>query len=174
MIVVLHNSATHKTFGRQSEHGQSMVEFAFLLLPFLFATIAVIEIGRAWSVKQAITNAAREGARVLVLPYGEGRSCPDIDCTSAAGVEAAARNTVKFYLSSAGIGTESPITEITLVREVLDSNGVVTTEPLGAEPQSGDLVGVKIRYEYSSILQGFFAADTGMINLGGMSVMRHE
>jgi hypothetical protein len=47
--------------------GQAMVEFA-LILPFLaFFLMAIIEIGRAWNIKQVVTDASREGARLAVV-----------------------------------------------------------------------------------------------------------
>ena len=47
--------------------GQALAEFA-LILPVLFLLIAgIIEFGRAWNIKQAVTDAAREGARYTVI-----------------------------------------------------------------------------------------------------------
>ena len=79
-----------------------MVEFA-LLLPIFFALVfSIIEIGRAWAVKQALTISAREGARVLVLPYGAG-----LIFTSESDVQQAAVARVNSYLNSAGVPTGS-------------------------------------------------------------------
>jgi Flp pilus assembly protein TadG len=157
-----------------TERGQSLVEFAFLLLPFLVITIGIIEIGRAWSVKQAVTNAAREGARILLLPYGTDQNCPDIDCSSANGIRAAALQTTQDFLRNAGLTIEEPVTQITLVRQTTESDGTITTEPLSGEMASGDLVGLRIRHQYTSLVQGFFSSDEATINMVGVSVMRHE
>jgi Flp pilus assembly protein TadG len=47
--------------------GQALAEFA-LILPVLFLLIAgIIEFGRAWNIKQALTDASREGARYAVV-----------------------------------------------------------------------------------------------------------
>lgn len=156
------------------ERGQSIVEFALLLLPFLIVTIGIIEIGRAWSVKQAVTNAAREGSRILLLPVGPDQNCPDIDCTSFSGVQSAALNVVRSFLSNAGISTDSPVTQISFIRQRLDSSGNVQTEILNGQVQSGDLIGVQITHQYSSLIHGFFTGDEASINLVGMSIMRHE
>jgi len=52
---------------RRTRRGQALVEFA-LLLPFLLLLLlGVIEMGRAWNVKQVLTDAAREGARLAVV-----------------------------------------------------------------------------------------------------------
>lgn len=151
-----------------------MVEFSLLLLPFLFMMIGIIEISYAWSAKQAVTNAAREGTRVLLLPYGIDQNCPDIDCSSAESVQNAALQTVRNFLQTSGIKTEAPLTQISLVRQRIETNGDITSEPLLGDIQSGEWVGVEIRYQYSSVIQGFLSADTGTITLRGMSVMRHE
>lgn len=151
-----------------------MVEFALLLLPFLIVTIGIIEIGRAWAVKQAITNAAREGARVLMLPYGLDQHCPDIDCSSAASLQDAALATTRSFLANAGVSTDAELTQIALIRESLQDNGTIITEPLSGTMQNGDLVGVRITHQYMSVVQGFFTADSATINLVGVSVLRHE
>lgn len=159
---------------RISERGESMVEFALLLLPFLIVTIGIIEIGRAWSIKQAVTNAAREGSRILLLPYGSNQTCPDIDCGSAESLQAAALQTTRDFLSNAGLTTTAPITQITLLRQTLEANGTISSEPLSGTIQSGDLVGIQVRYQYTSLVQGFFTNDSPTINLVGTSIMRHE
>ena len=52
---------------RVGERGQALAEFA-LVLPIILLFIAgVVEMGRAWNVKQVVTDAAREGARWTVV-----------------------------------------------------------------------------------------------------------
>lgn len=157
-----------------TQRGQSMVEFAFLLLPFLLTTIAVIELGRAWTVKQGLTNAAREGARVLIIPFGTNRTCPDIDCSTAVSINVAAIETTRFHLNNLGISTDLSVTEITTIREVVNDDGSVTVQPLVDEPSRGEYVGIRIKYKYSSLIQGLFSGDSSTINMMGTSVMRHE
>lgn len=48
--------------------GQSLVEFALLLPVFLMLVMGALDIARAYSVLQIVTNASREGARVGILP----------------------------------------------------------------------------------------------------------
>jgi Flp pilus assembly protein TadG len=51
----------------RNRRGQALTEFA-LVMPILFLLIAgIIEFGRAWNIKQAVTDAAREGARYVVV-----------------------------------------------------------------------------------------------------------
>ena len=64
----------------RNERGQALAEFA-LVLPLVLLFIAgIIEMGRAWNIKQAVTDAAREGARYTVVK--------DPDITSLTQVQA--------------------------------------------------------------------------------------
>ena len=49
------------------ERGQALAEFALVLPLILFFIAGIIEFGRAWNIKQAVTDAAREGARYTVV-----------------------------------------------------------------------------------------------------------
>jgi Flp pilus assembly protein TadG len=48
--------------------GQSLIEFALVLPMLLVLVFGIVEFGNAWRHYQLITNTAREGARVAVLP----------------------------------------------------------------------------------------------------------
>jgi Flp pilus assembly protein TadG len=49
------------------QRGQALAEFAIVLPLILFFIAAILEFGRAWNIKQAVTDAAREGARYTVV-----------------------------------------------------------------------------------------------------------
>jgi Flp pilus assembly protein TadG len=51
----------------RDERGQALAEFAIVLPLILFFIAAILEFGRAWNIKQAVTDAAREGARYTVV-----------------------------------------------------------------------------------------------------------
>jgi Flp pilus assembly protein TadG len=53
---------------RRSERGTALLETAIVLPLLLFVAVGIIEFGRAYQTWQVLTNAAREGARVAVLP----------------------------------------------------------------------------------------------------------
>lgn len=53
---------------RCSRRGVAMMEFAIVLPVFLLMIIGIIEFGRAVMVHQILVNAAREGARLAVIP----------------------------------------------------------------------------------------------------------
>lgn len=78
--------------------GQALAEFA-LILPVLFLLIAgIIELGRGWNIKQAVTDAAREGARYTVIA----------DASTTTNVT----NKIKARLALASIVTTAPTTTI--------------------------------------------------------------
>lgn len=52
----------------RSERGTALLETAIVLPMLLLVAIGIFEFGRAFQTWQVITNAAREGARVAVLP----------------------------------------------------------------------------------------------------------
>jgi Flp pilus assembly protein TadG len=52
---------------RRGERGQALAEFALILPLVLLFIAAILEFGRAWNIKQAVTDAAREGARYTVV-----------------------------------------------------------------------------------------------------------
>ena len=51
-----------------SERGAALLETAITLPIMLFIAVAILEFGHAFQTWQVLTNAAREGARVAVLP----------------------------------------------------------------------------------------------------------
>jgi Flp pilus assembly protein TadG len=57
---------SRRLFRRDS--GQSLAEFAILLPVLMGIVIGIFEFGRAWNIDQVVTNAAREGARLAVIP----------------------------------------------------------------------------------------------------------
>jgi Flp pilus assembly protein TadG len=52
----------------KSQRGQALLETALTLPLLLLVSVSIFEFGRAFQTWQVLTNAAREGARVAVLP----------------------------------------------------------------------------------------------------------
>jgi Flp pilus assembly protein TadG len=50
------------------QRGQALIETAITLPLILLVSVSIFEFGRAYQTVQVLTNAAREGARVAVLP----------------------------------------------------------------------------------------------------------
>jgi Flp pilus assembly protein TadG len=53
---------------RRDQRGAALLEVAFTLPLLLLVSVSIFEFGRAFQTWQVLTNAAREGARVAVLP----------------------------------------------------------------------------------------------------------
>jgi Flp pilus assembly protein TadG len=82
------------------------VEFA-LSLPFLVViAIGVFDFGKAYNVKHILTNAGREGARMVVSNPLTNANCTD---STPCSIEAAA-DAVQQYLTGAGLSAASCIT----------------------------------------------------------------
>jgi Flp pilus assembly protein TadG len=52
----------------RDERGAALLEMAFVLPLLLLVCVGILEFGRAYQTWQVLTNAAREGARLAVLP----------------------------------------------------------------------------------------------------------
>jgi Flp pilus assembly protein TadG len=52
----------------RDERGAALLEMAFTLPLLLLVCVGILEFGRAYQTWQVLTNAAREGARIAVLP----------------------------------------------------------------------------------------------------------
>ena len=52
----------------KTEKGSALLETAFILPIMLLISAGIFEFGRAYQTYEVVTNAAREGARVAILP----------------------------------------------------------------------------------------------------------
>ncbi len=92
--------------------GQSIVEAALVLPVLAFLTFGLLDFGRAYYFQVAITNAAREGARVAILNIYTGPQTPT--CTTTNGyatcpvqTDPAIVSAVSAELSGTGITPKS-------------------------------------------------------------------
>jgi hypothetical protein len=53
---------------RRGRKGQSLAEFAMVIPVVVGLFVALVEFGQAWHSYQVVTHAAREGARVSIVP----------------------------------------------------------------------------------------------------------
>jgi hypothetical protein len=122
--------------------GQSMVEFALILPLFVLFMVGIFELGRAFFAFIAISNAAREGARVVTFWPGK-TTIPNI--TTAVNTEIGSSPMVKVgNIASIVIGCGTPITVVT------------TDDGLKACP-SEQPIRVIVIYRFDLILNVFFA-----------------
>ena len=61
----------------QGERGTALIEAAVTIPLLLLVAVGIFEFGRAYQTWQVLTNAAREGARVAVLPSGNPDAVAD-------------------------------------------------------------------------------------------------
>lgn len=172
-------SVRRQQLNKLKERGQSMVEMALILPLFLAFVLSIIEIGRAWATKQSLTLAAREGARVLVLPYGAG-----LTYSNEAQKQDAAVKIVSSYLTTSGVGSGADTT-ITVVRllpmadQILDTNDDKIEDSYSGGKR-GDRVGIRIQHKFDTALPIILTMfnsnqpDQTGVNMGVTCFLEHE
>ena len=55
---------------RRESSGQALVELAFVLIPFLFLLMGIVDLGRAVAINNGVAQAAREIARATAVHPG--------------------------------------------------------------------------------------------------------
>lgn len=133
----------HKKF--RSETGSAMLEMAIVLPLFLLLTAGVVEFSQVLSVKQVITNAAREGARAGAV---------DLDDTGALST---ARDVSEKYIQSSGVELEPT----TITPTFVSTGGSAALE-------------VIVQYDYHSILTEFIPGIPAHFTLQSAAIMRRE
>ncbi len=135
---------------RRSERGAELIEMAFTLPLLLLVVVGIIDFGFLFQRYQAVTNAAREGARVGVLPgYEDG----DIEARVAA------------YLTTSGLTSVTP----TIARASIAPVG-------GGTPFTVVTVTVSYPHQFMflSPIAALFGGGFGTMTLTARSVMRAE
>lgn len=93
---------------RDSERGAAAVEFAILLPLLLMLVLGTIEFGRAYNAQITLTNAARDGVRVMAIN------------NDPAAAKAAAQN------AAASVSSTIPAANITLSTTACSTGNQVT------------------------------------------------
>jgi Flp pilus assembly protein TadG len=132
-----------------SEQGSELIEFA-IVAPILMLLIAgIVDFGMLFRTYEAVTNAAREGARVGVLP---GYLPADV------------QNRVGQYLAAAGLSAAPTVT--------------VANVPVTTGAGTFTATSVTVNYPYQFVVLGgvgpFFGGTFGSMPLRAVSVMRIE
>jgi Flp pilus assembly protein TadG len=135
------------------DQGTALLEMALTLPLLLFVAVAIFEFGRAFQTWEVLTNAAREGARVAVLPdFGT----------------ADVQNRVTSYLAASGLTDAAPAPTVSF-----------TTSDVGVGGPSISTVTVTVQYPHQFILLTPLAALVGSgphadMMLKAASTMRQE
>lgn len=109
MVGVIVHPRLRSAGWRGRERGQSLVEMAIVLPILLALLVGIFEFGRAWNVYQVITNVAREGARVGVIP---GVSADSVSTVIEEGLLRAALDPAlsEITIDGTGSGVGTPTT----------------------------------------------------------------
>jgi TadE-like protein len=153
---------------RSHSLGQSTLEFALLTPLLLGLVLSVIEIGRFWGAKHGIANAAREGARLMLLPYGPGTKFSSQDEVNQAAIVA-----TKRFLNTAGLAYEQPLVEITPIWYDVAANS--TQSNFGSRNLTrGDQAGVLIAYQFETPLKLLLVGGDGAMLIKQQVLLDHE
>ena len=136
---------------RGSESGQALIELAFALPLLLVIVMGIFDFGLMFQRFEVVTNAAREGARVGVLPN-----------YSTADAQARAQQ----YLTSGGLTSSATIT------------ANVSPVSFGAPSKTVNQITVTVQYVHNYVFIGpilnLFGGSLGTVTLQGTSTMRVE
>ena len=133
---------------QSSERGSAIVEAALTMLTLLILILAIFEAGRLLNIQQTLTNAAREGARLSVLPLQGGT-----DTLPSTGV---VQTRVQTFLDASGLNGSSA----TIAVDNAHTEGSIKYS----------LVTVTVPYKVVSIsMFGLLE-----VNLRGQAMMRNE
>jgi len=133
---------------QSSQRGSAIVEAALTMLTLLILILAIFEAGRLLNIQQTLTNAAREGARLSVLPLQGGT-----DTLPSTGV---VQTRVQTFLDASGLNGSSA----TIAVDNAHTVGTTTYS----------LVTVTVPYRVVSIsMFGLLE-----VNLRGQAMMRNE
>jgi Flp pilus assembly protein TadG len=150
-------STSRRRSADKGSSGQSLIEFALVLPMLLVLVFGIVEFGNAWRHYQLITNTAREGARIAVLPSSTGATVDSV---------------INDRLNRSGLDT----TKATITKTILDYGDA-------GYANSADIV--TIQYPYDFVFLGpivdlmcsvFGCAPGGFttVQLTSTSTMRNE
>jgi Flp pilus assembly protein TadG len=141
-----------KIRGWRSETGAELVEFALVFPLLLLVVLGIMDFGLLFQQEEVLTNAAREGARVAVLP---GYSGDDAKARVAQYITAG-------MLSQGGTvtATVGPPTKVNIGTNCMTTITVTVTYPHN--------------YLFLSGIGAYFGSSFGIRTLSASSTMRTE
>jgi hypothetical protein len=143
-----HDAAPVRNRVLQANAGAVLVEFALTLPLLLFIIVGIFDFGLAFQQLGVVTNAAREGARMAVLP---GYSTTDI------------QDRVNAYLDAGGVITAP---QIEVIRHPPDADVPFATMEVS--------VRVDYTFRYLGPFAQMFGGSFGTVTLPARSTMRTE
>ena len=147
--------ASVKTARRlRSERGAELIEFALVLPLLMFIILGLVDFGFMFQRFEAVTNAAREGARMAVLP---GYANADVEAR------------VRSYLTTSGVAATTSNSSVVTTSVNIPTGG-------GGPVMQGKQVVVTYAspYLFLAPLAGWFGGSFTSSNLIGTAIMRDE
>jgi Flp pilus assembly protein TadG len=166
----VHAMATLKRSARRNERGQAIVELALTLPLLLLVVLGVFDFGLMFQRYEVVTNAAREGARVGVLPgYSPQQAQIHAQNYLAAG------GVTGTVTNSAGCSMAvSPGTICVSVQPDTTTLPAAGTSPA----QTIGLIKATVSYDHAHVFVGpiiqLFGGSLGTVRLKAVSQMRLE
>ncbi len=148
-----------------SQRGSAMVEAALTMLTLLVLLFGIFEAGRMLNIQQTLTNAAREGARLSVLPLQGGT-----DSLPSTGVVQAR---VQTFLDASGLNGAAATVD---VNQCCDPSPNTCTAPSGSPAKcpagTTQYSRVTVTVPYKVVSISMFSLLE--VNLRGQATMRDE
>jgi Flp pilus assembly protein TadG len=138
----------------KSERGAELIEFALVFPVLLLVVLGIVDFGFVFQRMEVVTNAAREGARIAVLP---GYAVADVKAR------------VTNYVQTGGLPTTAanPVVAVTDV-----------SIPTGAGGPNLTGKRVQVTYTHSYLFIGpvasWFGGSFTTVPIGAVSIMRDE
>ena len=151
--------------GRESsQRGAAVLEAALTMLTLLMLLMAIFEAARLINIQHTLTNAAREGARLSVLPLQGG--------TDTLAPEALVRSRVRSFLDASGMNGASVPDGNIVVSQACCYDTVTDSCVTCASPSTirYSRVTVTVPYKLLSISMFKFME----VNIRGQALMRNE
>jgi Flp pilus assembly protein TadG len=166
--------ATLKTARRSTERGQAVIELALTLPLLLIVVFGIIDFGFMFQRYEAVTNAAREGARL-------GALVPRPINVAVAGsyTKQNAEDRALAYLNASGLnGTAHTCVSGAVVGGTRCALMTTSSVPVTGSTLTVDQVTMIVEYdhEYQFVgpIMNLFGSGMGTIRLRATSIMRHE
>ncbi len=154
-----------------SERGAAMLEAALTMLTLLVLLFAIFEAGRMLNIQQTLTNAAREGARLSVLPAAATGSPPVPSDTLPSTSVVQAR--VQDFLNASGLNGAAATVD---VNQCCDPSPNTCTAPSGSPAKcpagTTQYSRVTVTVPYKVVSISMFSLLE--VNLRGQATMRNE
>lgn len=166
-----------QTDGRQ--HGAAIVETAFTLLLFLVTIFGIMEAGWLLQVQQTLNNAAREGAKLAVLPQKgtiQGPTRGQVKNEVNRFIEAASISGATISINGQTSGSDTDVVGFTDLPPV-DKNGTScpwngTAFVCNGSTSEPQFTKVQVTVLYQLITTSVFSML--QVNLSGEASMRNE